>query len=308
MKRSTKYFGVIVLAVIMLVSLCACVERKDETIEYSYYVYCLDQEQEGLTSVGYQGEETDGMEMARHFLSELQKERKEESLVNPIPNNVSINGFNIIEKVLTVDFSESYYYQTPERELLSRAAIVLTLSQIDGVRYVSFTVNGNPLTIDGEIVEAMDASSFSSDLSGDDSVKSSDSFILYYANEDGSALKKYKIQRGDYSGMSKEEYVVRKLISGPTKSGYTPTLPEKVQLNDVTTVDNICYVDFGEDFLTKQSVVSNKLVIYSIVNSLLELTDVQKVQMTVNGKSDIFYHEDISLKKPMERNLDLIED
>jgi germination protein M len=291
----------------MVVTLCSCVEIKEEKKQKAKYsVYYLDEEATGLTSVAYNGKEKEKEKLIQSFLDELRKNR--DGMVAAIPDNISVNGFRVIEKVLTVDFSEGYYFLGEGKELLCRAAIVMTLSQISGVQYISFTVNGVPLKINGELVEAMDASSFSSDMGGKDSVKTRDNFILYFANEDGTALKKYKNQNADYSGMSKEEYVVKKLLSGPTKDGYTETLPKKITVNNVTTVDNICYVDFGENFLTEQSIVANKLVIYSIVNSILELTDIHKVQITVNGKSEIYYHDDINLKKPLERNLDLVEE
>ncbi|MCR5704469.1 MAG: GerMN domain-containing protein, partial [Eubacterium sp.] len=182
-----------------------------------------------------------------------------------------------------------------------------TLSQVKGVDYVSFSVKGEPLKIDGKIVEAMNENNFSSDLSGEEVVQETDDFTLYYANEKGTALKLYKISKADYSGMTKEEFVVRKLIEGPQKKGYTETLSKAVQLRSVATVDSICYVDFDENFLTEQSVVSNKLVIYSLVNSILELTDIHKVQITVKGRSDIYYHDEVSLGKPLDRNLDLVK-
>lgn len=64
---------------------------------------------------------------------------------------------------------------------------------------------------------------------------------------------------------------------------------------------------FWRQFLTEQSTVSNKLVIYSIVNSLLELDNIHKVQISVEGDSALKYHDDISLAEPFIRNLDLVE-
>jgi len=41
--------------------------------------------------------------------------------------------------------------------------------------------------------------------------------------------------------------------------------------------------------------VSSEVTIYSIVNSLVELDNVNKVQILVNGESEISYRESISL-------------
>ena len=66
-------------------------------------------------------------------------------------------------------------------------------------------------------------------------------------------------------------------------------------------------MEWGDNILTEQSTVSNKLVIYSIVNSLLELDNIHKVQISVEGDSALKYHDDISLAEPFIRNLDLVE-
>jgi germination protein M len=100
---------------------------------------------------------------------------------------------------------------------------------------------------------------------------------------------------------------VEQLIKGPKEKGYTATLSSKIKIINVMTANNICYVDFDESFLTEQSSVSNTLVIYSIVNSLSELNEIHKVQISVKGDATLNYHDEISLAEPFIRNLDLIE-
>ena len=48
-------------------------------------------------------------------------------------------------------------------------------------------------------------------------------------------------------------------------------------------------------------------LIYSIVNSLVELSNVNKVQIAVNGKTDIVFRETFNLVNLYERNLELIK-
>jgi germination protein M len=110
-----------------------------------------------------------------------------------------------------------------------------------------------------------------------------------------------------YGEKSKEVFIVEQLIKGPKEKGYTATLSSKIKIINVMTANNICYVDFDESFLTEQSSVSNTLVIYSIVNSLSELNEIHKVQISVKGDATLNYHDEISLAEPFIRNLDLIE-
>ena len=48
-------------------------------------------------------------------------------------------------------------------------------------------------------------------------------------------------------------------------------------------------------------------MIYSITNSLVELTSVNKVQISINGESNINFGESVLLDQPLSRNLDLVE-
>ena len=46
--------------------------------------------------------------------------------------------------------------------------------------------------------------------------------------------------------------------------------------------------------------------VYSSVNSLAELPGVQRVQILVDGGSDVMFQDVISLKEPLERRLEYI--
>ena len=70
----------------------------------------------------------------------------------------------------------------------------------------------------------------------------------------------------------------------------------------ISVKDNICYVYFDSSFLTDALSIDGNLIVYSIVNSLTELPDIQRVQIMVDGDSNIVFR-DISLSNPLERNL-----
>ena len=72
----------------------------------------------------------------------------------------------------------------------------------------------------------------------------------------------------------------------------------------MTTKDGICYVNLDDNFLTVPDNVSMDAAVYSIVNSLVELSNINKVQILVNGEvpttSAIFQNS------TFERNLDMV--
>ena len=61
-------------------------------------------------------------------------------------------------------------------------------------------------------------------------------------------------------------------------------LPENAEVLNVTIADRICYVAFDGVFSSYALDVSEKIPVYSVVNSLLDALDADKVQITVGGK------------------------
>ena len=52
--------------------------------------------------------------------------------------------------------------------------------------------------------------------------------------------------------------------------------------------------------------VSAEVTIYSITNSLVELSNINKVQISVDGETNITFREKFNLSDLFERNLDLL--
>ena len=53
--------------------------------------------------------------------------------------------------------------------------------------------------------------------------------------------------------------------------------------------------------------MSAEVTLYAIVNSLVELPGVNRVQISVDGETAIDYKETINLNNVLERNLDIVE-
>lgn len=303
----------VIISFIMIMTftllLVGCNDNEKNTANNTsgFEVYYIGKDGMTLKSEDYEPKGESSTEKIADFLKKLQSEGNSNQNESAIPKGVNVNKFDFIDDIVTVDFDESYMEMDSQREVLCRAAVVMTISQIEGVEYVSFTINDYPYRKeDGPFIGAMKPSDFVSNLDEENKFTKAE-FKIYFANADGSKLKEYVLSDAEYGQKSKERFVVEQLIKGPSKKGYTATLSKKVELLSVVTANNICYVDFGESFLTEQSNVSNTLVIYSIVDSLMELNNIHKVQISVNGNSLLEYHDDISLEEPFIRNLDLLE-
>ena len=62
-----------------------------------------------------------------------------------------------------------------------------------------------------------------------------------------------------------------------------------------------------DSFLNQIYNVTPEVTIYAITNSLIELTGVNKVQISVNGETSVNYRENINLSTVFERNLDMVK-
>ena len=130
---------------------------------------------------------------------------------------------------------------------------------------------------------------------------------LYFANEDGTGLVEENRRNVVYnSNISLDKLVVEQLVKGPSTDGAYPAVNPSAKIVSVSAKDGICYVNFGEDFQTPPNNVSAEVTIYSVVNSLVELPNINKVQISIGGETNITYREKFNLNDLFERNLDLL--
>ncbi len=131
---------------------------------------------------------------------------------------------------------------------------------------------------------------------------------MYLANETGDGLKKITRSVVYNSNISTERLIVEQLILGALENEKVyPTINPNTKIISVNVKDGICYVDLDNTFLTQIYNVTSDVTIYSITNSLVELSNVNKVQISINGNINVTYRENTSLSTVFERNLELVE-
>ena len=103
-----------------------------------------------------------------------------------------------------------------------------------------------------------------------------------------------------------ERLAIEQVISGPNTDIAYPTVSKDSKVRSTNVKDGVCYVDFDNEFLSQPNKVSSDVAIYSIVNTLTELPNINKVVFSVNGET-AFTYMDHAISGPFERNLDIIE-
>jgi germination protein M len=131
---------------------------------------------------------------------------------------------------------------------------------------------------------------------------------LYFSNSAGNGLV-LETQRVYYnSNVSLEKLVIEHLLAGPKTSDAMASIPAETSLVNVSVADRICYVSLDDGFRTQNYNVQEAIVIYSLVDSLTALPNVDRVQISVNGDTSGVYRESFPLGTVYEEDLSYVRD
>lgn len=241
-------------------------------------------------------------EAVRQTLQKMIGKNAEDRADAVVPESVNSVHFRVDNDLVNVDFDEGIYDVDNYGIILAVSKISQELCSMDNVNYVSFTVNGILLHDSKNVAYGIfDADSFVENEGALINAYERAELQLYFANEDGSRLVGRRESLVYSSNIGRDRLVVEKIIEGPLSSGAFPTVNPNTTVNVVTTRDGVCYVDLSSDFLNKTTNVTDEVLIYSLVNSLTNLTGINKVQIMIDGKS-----EEELVKNLYERNLELV--
>ena len=196
-----------------------------------------------------------------------------------------------------------------ESLLFFKACTVKSLMQIEGVDSVTLSLTdvANVNEDTATVSENFDADSFNMSFGNESGYKQKGTIVLYFANESGEALKEYRKTVEISNNTSLARIVIEALINGPEGKGYTATISDKTTIQNLSVKDGICYVDLSDEFYDTNNSLKNDIIVYSVVNSLVELPTVSKVQFLKSGEKQQFFRETMPFDGIFERNLDLIE-
>lgn len=280
-------------------------EYKDQNID----IYYINRDETTIRSEKYEIQSSDISNTIEEVLAKM-KEAPEKAELKAAPfSDIVIHTIRLEETILTLDLDEKYNSLPYTTEVLVRASIVKTLTQIPGVEFVSIEVGGAPL-IDtaGEVVGLLAKDQFVDNPEGQISNNAQANFLLYFADESGTNLVPVQRYMEYNTNIPPEKLVAEMIIQGPSagEDSY-PVVNPNTKVISIIMKDRTCYLNLDENFLTQVYSVNSDVTIYSLVNSIIALNNVNKVQISVNGKTEVTYMESISLTNYFERNLDLVK-
>ncbi len=300
MKRMISLFVCFALAFGVLAG-CGKEEKLKEP-----YVYYFSVRESQLVRKSYEPEGKSVEERIEEVLTLLRKPEEPEDYQSVFLDGIDVERWELDDTEVTLYFGESYHGIVTASEVILRSAVVRSLVQIEGVDYVQFYVGDAPLTgDDGREIGYMRAEDFVENTGSSLHSYQTADVTLYFAGSTGDYLVPEEISVRYNSNMSIEKLIVEKLMSGPSETGSRKVIPDGTKLLGVSVRDNVCYVNFDEGFLKVAEQVNPKVTVYALVNSIIEGGATGKVQILVNGETDIVYQESIDLSKPLSKNADL---
>lgn len=309
-----KYFLFVICLFAMSSFLSGCKSKKDSDNYNGYYIFGIDATETKVSYERYQPSEESTRKLIDEFIKKLKQEPNDISMKKAIPDDVDIDDYKLTDSgELSLYLNAAYSNYTGTSEILRRAAIVKTLCQIPAVNAIEFYVAGQPLTDSKmDAIGLMTADVFIDNTGGEKSYEQSALLHLYFSSNTGTSLIETPVEITYDATIPLEQLVIEQLMKDPSSikgikdKGLLSTIPKGTTLNKVTIKEQTCYVDFSKEFLNKPDTITDEVAIYSVVNTLVELPTINKVQFSINGEQVSMYNDNINFGDSFTRNLDIV--
>lgn len=298
----------IVLAAALLLGFGGCGGKNSEKLKV-FFKSGIENSLNEETRIMKTDKKTTTEDRAKFLISQLIQGPQDEKNRALLSKKTQLLSIAINGGVATVNMSKEFSKADGVNALLLRLSFVNTLCALDGIDGIVIQVDGKPIVSDatGKEVGVMNAEDIAFDT--DDKPSSTKSHIvLYFPKKGGEKLVRETREVELQKALSIERTVISELLKGPEDSSCTNAVPSETKLMSIETVDNVCFVNFSTEFVSKTSPgsLSTTLALYSVVNSLCELPGVKAVQILVNGENNVEFGNYV-LDIPYEADLSITE-
>ncbi len=300
-----KIYRILLLTVICIMAVPGC--KKEEKVTGTR-IYYTDSEGMSLVEKGVKLNGKTQKKQIDEILNMIQKNTDNIDYRSPFVKGVKIRKWSVEDGKIIIDFNRDYQKLSVTEEIVLRAAVVQSVGQVSGVNSVLFTIDGEPLEDqNGQETGYMQPSDFVQNTGSSLHSYQKETFLLYYGNKQGDRLVKEKVSIRYNSSISREKVLVEQLIKGPSSDDETSVIPAETKVLSVSVKDHICYVNLDEGFMDTTNVINPEVPVYAVVNSIIEGSSISRVQILIDGKTNVNYMGKINLEKPLSRNPNIVE-
>lgn len=223
-------------------------------------------------------------ELPEQLLEQLLTPPAGEDLLSPLPIGTRILSVQVANGLCTVDVSgefESRRFRSLPAQCLGLLSVVNTLTELESIDRVEFTVEGSLLIrygsmfIDKPLVR--DERCIGPARTG----LGEEDLLLYLVHGDERLLVPIPVRLRTSTAVPMPEQLLRSLLLDPGTNGIRSCIPSGTRLNSVTVTDGTCFVDLSGEYLSSPTELpfSGRV----IAASLCQLEEIERVQILVDG-------------------------
>ena len=228
----------------------------------------------------------------------------DQSAYSPFPEQLQLLNSTLDQGVLTLYVTDHWLELTMLEEHLAEACLVMTMTQFDEVEQLCIRTELDEISqIPYRYLQPENY------LLYDDSATSDHVTVkLYFSDHNARNLVEESRSRTAAPAELMAEYIVKELLKGPQSDRSLSVLPEGVNLLGVELSQGVCTVNFSEAFVTNRpkTHAQARMTVFSVVNSLTELPEVESVRFTCVGKeiddyagidlSHVMFREEVAIR------------
>jgi len=300
----------IFIVIVGILALRASMEsKKTSSVEVEFYHICATNNrmkpEKRMVPTGT------GNAFLQLILDELKLGPSTDGFMPSVPEGIDFLSVSLKDGIAEVNVSRNEKKLKPGQDLICRGAVVWTLTGIKGVDSVKILIDGQELKkTDGTPMGLMNRENVIIDPVISPENKIYERVSLYFGDIEGRELVKEQRKIEINQNQPKELAVLEELIVGPNRKDLVSMIPPDTKVHDVTTSeDGICYVNFSQEFMTKHNGNSTAewMTIYSVVDTLCSLENVEKVQFLLDGEKMESFKGHIDMSQPFTKNKTLAD-
>lgn len=199
-------------------------------------------------------------------------------------NTVKLESFSLVGNTLALQLSSDYASLTGLPRTVCDGALTLTFCDLPYISTVILRSNGTERTLTrDDFLLSLPVHS------------SQEEVKLYFAKDSVLAYETHT-----YPYRTEEEFlrmVTEALLAGPRSDALVSPIPVGTRLLEVTKEDAVCTVDVSAEFLAlaEHTEESERLCLFSLVNTVAHASDAEQVRILIDGESvSGFTHYDLT--------------
>lgn len=310
-KRLLKWVMIIILGIYIVFSGMNFYSRElAESKETHNVIYLYNEQEYKLVPVMMKEEwiqaNTTDRELIQSILLKLSENDIETMLYATIPSTITIRQFRIDQGQVIIDLNSKIFELDPLQESIMKISIIKSLTSFEAFDSVEFFFNGIPIKDDPQFI--------SGKFQQRDTMVSYDEVVnrvfyktvsIYRPNDKKDKLVHVYEDIPVSSNKKVEEVIIETIL----KNSEFPIFPKDTKLLNVYTNEEVCFVDFSEECQSNYlpDGISERIAVYSIVNSLTDLPNITHVQFLIEGQVVKTLQGNLSLNRLLTKNYALMD-